>query len=157
MWLLQSTHTHKHAHKHIHTQACIHTHSYAHIRIYTPSQVRELSNESLRLATNYPGPNAAVITSSMEGVQSSWDSLQVSAGARKRKLRAALDLQKFLASVSVCVWRGGVVRMYHSDFVLWFTLVNHIFSSFPSSRFVTLCRGCVTWVVCCVPWRRGGV
>ena len=27
----------------------------------------------------------------------------MSAGARKRKLRAALDLQKFLASVSVCV------------------------------------------------------
>ena len=67
------------------------------------TQVRELSNESLRLATSYPGANAAVITNSMEGVQSAWDSLQTSSGARKRKLRAALDLQKFLGSVSVYI------------------------------------------------------
>lgn len=70
-----------------------HTHTHSH-------QVRELSNESLHLSTNYPGANSAVITSSMEQVQSAWDSLQASAGARKRKLRAALELQKFLSSVS---------------------------------------------------------
>lgn len=63
-------------------------------------QVRELSNESLRLSTAYPGANATMITSSMEKVQLAWDSLQSAANGRKKKLRAASDFQKFLSSVS---------------------------------------------------------
>ena len=63
-------------------------------------QVRELSNESLRLSTTYPGANAEVITTSMEEVQLAWESLQAAANGRKRKLRASSELQKFLSSVS---------------------------------------------------------
>ena len=72
-------------------------------------QVRELSNESLRLSTAYPGANATVITNSMEKVQQAWDSLQAAANARKRKLRAASEFQKFLSSVSTVAM---YVRMY---------------------------------------------
>ena len=65
--------------------------------------MRELSNEALRLSTSYPGANAAVITSSMEKAQLAWESLQGAANSRRKKLRAASDLQKFLSSVSGCL------------------------------------------------------
>ena len=67
---------------------------------YMYMQVRELSNESLRLSTTYPGANAEVITTSMEEVPLAWESLQAAANGRKRKLRASSELQKFLSSVS---------------------------------------------------------
>ena len=67
-------------------------------------QVRELNTECIRLTTSYPGANATVISNSMEEVQLAWESLQVASSARKKKLRAALELQKLLSSVSVwCV------------------------------------------------------
>lgn len=36
----------------------------------------------------------------MEEVQSAWESLQAATAGRKRKLKASLELQKFLSSVS---------------------------------------------------------
>ena len=63
-------------------------------------QVRELSSEALRLSSSYPGANASVITSSMEQVSLAWEGLQGGASARKKKLRAASELQKLLSSVS---------------------------------------------------------
>ena len=46
-----------------------------------------------------PGANAAVITSSMEKAQLAWESVQSAANTKKKKLRAASELQKFLSSV----------------------------------------------------------
>ncbi len=62
-------------------------------------QVKALSNESLRLSASYPGANAQVISSNVEEVHQAWESLQAVASARKKKLRAASELQKFLSSV----------------------------------------------------------
>ena len=64
-------------------------------------QVKELSSESIRLTTTYPGANAAVISTSMEPVHAAWESLQMASSGRKKKLRAALDLQKLLSSVRI--------------------------------------------------------
>ena len=87
------------------------------VHVY-PLQVRELSNEALRLSTSYPGANAAVITSSMEKAQLAWESVQAAANTRKKKLRAASELQKFLSSVrgeegreGMCVYLVGMCRM----------------------------------------------
>ena len=66
--------------------------------LYT--QVRELNTECIRLTTSYPGPSATAVANSMEEVQLAWESLQVSSSGRKKKLRAALELQKLLTSVS---------------------------------------------------------
>ena len=67
-------------------------------------QVKELNTECIRLTTTSLGTNATVIGNSMEEVQLAWESLQVASSARKKKLRAALELQKLLSYVSVwCV------------------------------------------------------
>lgn len=94
-------------------------------------QVRELSNESLRLSTSYPGANAAVITSSMEQVQLAWESLQGAANGRKRKLRAAIELQKFLSSVSrtvffVCVFLDVMQYVCLRDVYMIISTFDHI-------------------------------
>lgn len=62
--------------------------------------MKELNAECIRLTTSYPGPSATVVASSMEEVQLAWESLQVASSGRKKKLRAALELQKLLSSVS---------------------------------------------------------
>lgn len=62
-------------------------------------QVRELNNESLHLSATYPGANAHVITQAMEEVHMEWEVLQAASLARKKKLRASSELQKFLSSV----------------------------------------------------------
>ena len=62
-------------------------------------QVRELNNESLHLSATYPGANAHVITQGMEEVHLQWEALQAASLARKKKLRASSELQKFLSSV----------------------------------------------------------
>ena len=67
---------------------------------YFDVQVRELNTECIRLTTSYPGANATVIGNSMEEVQLAWESLQTASTGRKKKLRAALELQKLLSSVS---------------------------------------------------------
>ena len=63
-------------------------------------QVRELNNESLHLSATYPGANAQVITQGMEEVHLQWEALQAASLARKKKLRASIELQRFLGSVS---------------------------------------------------------
>lgn len=63
-------------------------------------QVRELNTECIRMTTSYPGPSATAVANSMEEVQLAWEALQVSSSGRKKKLRAALELQKLLSSVS---------------------------------------------------------
>lgn len=63
-------------------------------------QVRDLNNECLRLSAAYPGSNAHAVTVNMERVQVAWESLQTATVARKRKLKASHELQKFLSSVS---------------------------------------------------------
>ena len=81
-----------------------------------PLQVRELSNEAMCLSTSYLGDNAAVITSSMEKAQLAWESVQSAANTRKKKLRAASELKKFLSLVrergreggNVCICSGHV-------------------------------------------------
>ena len=66
--------------------------------------MRELNTECVRLTTSYSGANASVIAESMEEVQLAWEILQVATSGRKKKLRAALELQKFISSVSpVCI------------------------------------------------------
>ena len=42
----------------------------------------------------------------MEEVQLAWDSLQAASSAHKKKLRAALELQKLLSSVSAVYYIG---------------------------------------------------
>ncbi len=73
--------------------------------------MKELSNESLRLSASYPGTNAQVISSHVEEVHYAWESLQAASSARKKKLRAASELQKFLSSVrtSMCACYNSII------------------------------------------------
>jgi spectrin beta len=63
------------------------------------NKVKELSTECIRLTTSHSGANASVIAANMEEVQLAWESLQAASSGRKKKLRAALELQKLLSSV----------------------------------------------------------
>lgn len=67
--------------------------------MYPLIQVRELNNESLRLLTTQSGAAARNIGVLMDEVQTAWEGLQAATTNRKRKLKASLELQKFLSSV----------------------------------------------------------
>lgn len=54
----------------------------------------------MRLSAVQSGPNAHNVTAIMAEVQAAWESLQAATAGRKRKLKASLELQKFLSSVS---------------------------------------------------------
>ena len=64
------------------------------------TQVKDLGSEAIRLAASYPGSNAQAITAQLDEVNAVWESMQNSTLMRKKKLRAALELQKFLSNVS---------------------------------------------------------
>ena len=68
--------------------------------VYYIAQVKDLGSEAIRLAASYPGSNAQAITAQLDEVNAVWESMQNSTLMRKKKLRAALELQKFLSNVS---------------------------------------------------------
>lgn len=59
-----------------------------------------MNNECLRLSAVQSGASAHNVTAIMAEVQAAWESLQAATAGRKRKLKASLELQKFLSSVS---------------------------------------------------------
>ena len=62
--------------------------------------MKDLGSEAIRLAASYPGSNAQAIISQLDEVNAVWESMQNSTLMRKKKLRAALELQKFLSNVN---------------------------------------------------------
>jgi hypothetical protein len=80
------------------------------------SQVRDISSESMRLTALYPGGNAKGIMAKQEQVNTAWESLTVAMQNRKRKLRASLELQKFLSSVrDIISWMHDMEVVIQSD------------------------------------------
>ena len=63
--------------------------------------MKDLGSEAIRLAASYPGSNAQAIVSQLDEVNAVWESMQNSTLMRKKKLRAALELQKFLSNVNI--------------------------------------------------------
>lgn len=81
------------------------SHAYKHVLpllhlVLSLFQTRELSNECLRLAATQSGSAARNVEDLMNSVQTAWEALQAATASRKRKLKASLELQKFLSSVS---------------------------------------------------------
>ena len=64
------------------------------------TQVRDLAGEAMRLSALYPGGNAKSINAKQEEVNMAWETLTVAMQNRKKKLKASLELQKFLSAVS---------------------------------------------------------
>lgn len=90
--------------------------------------MRDLNNESLRLLGTQSGVAARNIGVLMDEVQTAWEGLQAATTNRKRKLKASLELQKFLSSVSqggifVCMERSGI----SFNDVITCNLVSHVF------------------------------
>ncbi|XP_065894234.1 spectrin beta chain, non-erythrocytic 1-like isoform X3 [Dysidea avara] len=80
------------------------------------NQVRDLGTEAIRLAASYPGNNAQAITAQQDEVNAAWESMQNSTLMRKKKLRAALELQKFLSTVRDLVsWMHDMVMLFTVD------------------------------------------
>ena len=62
--------------------------------------MKDLGSDAVRLAASYPGSNAQAIIGQLDEVNMVWENMQNSTLMRKKELRAALELQKFLSNVS---------------------------------------------------------
>uniref|UniRef100_A0A914XIB6 Spectrin alpha chain n=1 Tax=Plectus sambesii TaxID=2011161 RepID=A0A914XIB6_9BILA len=79
-------------------------------------QLQGLLEESARLKAAYPGGNAEHITEQQTALAESWQDLQDATAFRHDRLRAAYDLQRFLASArDLIAWTDIVVTEMQSE------------------------------------------
>ena len=87
------------------------------------AQLQVLVDDSARLQEAYPGGNADQIEQQQQIVVENWTILQEKAAKRRDDLQAALDLYRFLASVSNNDNVGGGSSHYPSSTYYWFCIM----------------------------------